>query len=193
MAGDTTTTIANTGHGADILSDLGKKLGACMQCGTCSGSCGSSHAMDLQPRELWRLVQLGMAEDVFESKTFWLCSSCYYCTLRCPRGLPLTDAMAALKYLAMTRRAAKERMSPLFYGSFARSIRLYGRVREFEMMAEYLLRLGNPVTAMAFAPMGLKLLVKGKVSVHVPNLSGKGKLDAIFRKAREIEAAASAP
>ena len=66
-------------HGVepDILASVQEKVRACMQCGTCSGSCANSFAMDLTPRQVWRLVQLGELDEIFDSTTFYLCSACY--------------------------------------------------------------------------------------------------------------------
>lgn len=170
-----------------LLEDVRHKLAACMQCGTCTGSCGSAAAMDYAPREIWRMLQLGLEAEIFESKTFWLCSSCYTCTLRCPRGLPLTEAMESLKAVALSRGMGKERVSPAFYRSFLENVRRYGRVREMEMMGRFFLSLGNPLIPLGFTPLGLKLLSRGKLAVRFPGGGGAGKLDAIYRKARELE------
>ncbi len=53
----------------DPLAAVSQKVLACMQCGTCSGSCPNAFAMDLTPRQLWRLAQLGDRETIFKSKT----------------------------------------------------------------------------------------------------------------------------
>jgi heterodisulfide reductase subunit C len=175
------------GRMADPMPAIWEKVRACMQCGTCTASCGSSNAMDYTPRQMWRMVQLGMKEDLFNSRTFWLCSSCYYCTLRCPRGLPLTETIGALKRMAIGEGRFRDKKSPLFYKTFMNTIRRYGRVREMELMARYFLSLRNPVVPVGFTPLGVKLLVKGKITPRMPTLFGKGKLDAIFRKVRELE------
>jgi heterodisulfide reductase subunit C len=161
---------------------------ACMQCGTCTGSCGSSAAMDYTPRQLWRMVQLGLLDEIFASRTFSLCSSCYYCTLRCPRGLHLTEAMHALKRLAAARGFTAKEKGTRFYLSFLKTARRYGRIREMELMTRYFLVMKDPLLPFGFAPLGVKLLRKGKISPQMPRLSGPDKLDAIFRKVKELEA-----
>jgi len=181
-------TVAPPSHAEDVLSSVWNKVRACMQCGTCTGSCVNAHAMDLTPRELWRLVQLGLKDEIFSSKTFWLCSSCYACTLRCPRGLPLTETMGALKRLATAEGILKEKRSPRFYRSFMDTVRRYGRVREMEMMARYFLALRSPITPLVFTPLGVRLMAKGKVAPQMPSFSGRGKLDALYRKVKEVEA-----
>lgn len=174
--------------GPGLLPDIRDKVRACMQCGTCTGSCANSFAMDYTPRQLWRMVQLGLEDEIFHSKTFWLCSSCYYCTLRCPRGLPLTETIAALKRLATRRGVFIDKKSPLFYRAFVDTVRRYGRLREMELMARYFFSLKNPVTPMGFTPLGVKLFLKGKLAPQVPKFTGEGKLEAVCRKVQELEA-----
>jgi len=161
---------------------------ACMQCGTCTGSCGSAAAMDFTPRQLWRMVQLGLRDEIFTSRTFSLCSSCYYCTLRCPRGLPLTETIHALKRLAAARGFTAKEKGTRFYRSFLKTARRYGRIREMELMTRYFLAMKDPFLPLGFTPLGVKLLRKRKISPQIPRLSGPGKLDAIFRKVEELEA-----
>jgi heterodisulfide reductase subunit C len=159
---------------------------ACIQCGTCSASCPNEFAMDHTPRQLWRMVMMGYEKEIFHSQTFSLCSSCYTCTLRCPRGLPLTEAMAALKQIAARQGLAPYRQGTLFYRSFLQSVRNHGRVREMEFMTLYFARLGHPLVPFRFAPLGIKLMRKGKVGLQIPG-KGSGKLEAIFRKVEEME------
>lgn len=75
-------------------------LRSCIQCGTCSATCPTAYAMDYSPRQLWRMVNLGMREQVLSSRTFWLCTTCKACQVRCPRGIDLMDAMITLKEYA---------------------------------------------------------------------------------------------
>jgi heterodisulfide reductase subunit C len=133
------------------------------------------------------MVQLGFTDEIFNSKTFSLCSSCYYCTLRCPRGLPLTETIHALKQLAAAK-GLSEKKGTRFYRTFLHTVRRYGRVREMELMARYFLSMKNPVLPLSFTPLGMKLMIKGKVSPEMPKLLGPGKLDAIYRKVEELEA-----
>jgi len=90
--------------GEEITPHL-EELRTCIQCGTCSASCPTAYAMDYTPRQLWRLMLLGLEEEVLNSRTFWLCTTCACCTVRCPRGILLTDTMLALKSYALKRGA----------------------------------------------------------------------------------------
>ncbi len=170
------------------LAKVQKMIQSCIQCGTCTGSCPNEFAMDITPRRMWRMVLLGLKAEIFESKTFTLCSACYTCSLRCPRGLPLTEAMGALQQIAAREGYPKYRRSTLFYQSFLESVRRHGRVREMEFMTLYFNGLKNPMLPFRFASLGLKLMRKGKVHPQIPT-KGKGFLNAIFRKAQELEEA----
>lgn len=85
---------------AERVTPEWEELFSCMQCGTCTSSCPTAYAMDYTPRQLWQMMQLGMEEEVLNSQTFWLCTVCKSCQVRCPRGISLTDTMVALKEYA---------------------------------------------------------------------------------------------
>ena len=171
----------------DPLAPIQDMVRSCIQCGTCTGSCPNAFAMDHTPRQLWRMVLMEKMDGIFQSRTFALCSSCYYCTLRCPRGLPLTEAMAALKQIAARQGLSRYKQSTLFYKSFLESVRRHGRVREMEFMTLYFAAMKNPILPLRFTPLGIKLMRKGKVSVQIPS-KGCSTLSTIFKKVEELEA-----
>ena len=177
----------------DSMAKIRDMVSACIQCGTCTGSCPNAFAMDLTPRQLWYNVLMGEKETIFHSKTFSLCSVCYCCTLRCPRGLPLTETMSALKQIAAKENLAPYKKSIRFYKSFMESVRRHGRVREMEFMTLYFLSMKNPFMPLQFAPLGMKLLGKGKIStplkVKVSEYSSRAfdKLEAIGGQILESE------
>jgi heterodisulfide reductase subunit C len=63
--------------------------------------------MDITPSELMRQVLLGQ-ESVLETKTMWICASCYTCTVRCPRKLDVSKVAEALRQIKL--RGAIDRM-----------------------------------------------------------------------------------
>ncbi|MGB9722540.1 MAG: (Fe-S)-binding protein [Chloroflexia bacterium] len=81
-----------------------ERLLSCIQCGSCTASCPTAYAMDYTPRQLWRLIQVGLREEVLLSNSFWLCTACYACNTRCPRGIPTMETMLELKALAARER-----------------------------------------------------------------------------------------
>ena len=167
------------------LKEIKNMVNACMQCGTCTASCPNSFAMDYNPRQIFRLMQLGFFRDVVESPTLWLCSSCYTCTLRCPRGVPVTRVMAALKRIVVETNGPGAAKKSAFYRTFMDNVRRNGRVQEFSLMMRYFLAMRDPLLPLGFTGVAMKLMRKGKL--HMPNSAQKGKLEGMFRKAAEIE------
>ena len=176
---------------ANTLASVKEMIQACIQCGTCTGSCPNAFAMDHTPRQLWQMVMSGETRGVLTSETFILCSSCYYCTLRCPRGLPLTDAMAALTRLAKIEHPGAFKKSRVFYRQFLESVRRHGRVNESELMALFFLEMKNPVLPFQYAGMGIQFLRRKKISLPFSGKKGSGDrtdgLEKIFEKVHELE------
>ena len=81
----------------------GQDLLACYQCGACSAGCPVAFAMDVQPNQVIRLVQLGQVEEALESETIWFCAACQTCYARCPKGVDLSRIMEALREIALQR------------------------------------------------------------------------------------------
>jgi heterodisulfide reductase subunit C2 len=177
-----------TREAAGDLKRLRREVQACIQCGTCTGSCPNAFAMDRTPRQLWRLLVMDEVEEIFRSKTFILCSACYLCTLRCPRGLPLTDLMAGLKAEAARQGIGQYRAATLFYDSFLANVRRNGRVQEMGLMMTYFTRLGHPGPPLANTGLGFKLMAKGKLKPTWPK-GGGAKLGQLFNRVAALEAA----
>lgn len=169
---------------APALAEAREMVMGCMQCGTCSASCPNAFAMDYTPRQLWRMLLLGQEREVLGSETIYLCSSCYACTVRCPRGLPLTEAMQTLKRLAW-ERLPETRPRAAFYRAFIENIRTYGRVQEFALMARYFAASRDPRLPLSFTAAGWRLLRKGKL--HIPDATHKGLLTDIVDSAMPKE------
>jgi heterodisulfide reductase subunit C len=95
------------------VEDLcGENLYGCYQCGTCSAGCPFIDEMDLSPDEVIRYVILDRAE-VLNSKTIWLCSSCFACAERCPRDINITKIMEALRQIILRKNIDKTNLKNL--------------------------------------------------------------------------------
>ena len=88
----------NASFKAKIEELSGENINLCFQCGACSSGCPLTEEMDLLPSTVIRYTQLGL-EDVLESKTIWVCSSCFNCEVRCPRGIDIANVMEALRQM----------------------------------------------------------------------------------------------
>ena len=76
-------------------------LDMCIQCGTCGGSCPSGPDMNHTPRAIFEMIRAEMKDDVLRSNTPWYCVSCYYCMVRCPQEVHITDIMYTLKRMSI--------------------------------------------------------------------------------------------
>ncbi|MCA9957392.1 MAG: 4Fe-4S dicluster domain-containing protein [Anaerolineales bacterium] len=164
-------------------------LEMCIQCGTCGGSCPSGPDMDYSPRRIFAMVEADMREEVLKSNTFWYCVSCYYCFVRCPQEVHITDIMYTLKRKAIregysTQSSASE--APDFSEFFVDAVKKYGRSFELGLATRYHLR-HHPIGMVKMAAgMGLDMLRKGRMDLTPRRIKNIDQLQAILNMAEEI-------
>ena len=126
---------------ARVQQHSGQDLSRCYFCQKCTAGCPTAYAMDVQPAQILKMVQLGLKDDLLRSAALWLCVGCETCGTRCPNGIAVAPVIDALKQMALAEGVAvREAKSLAFHRSFVDSIRLLGRVHEASMLAEYKLR-----------------------------------------------------
>ena len=80
----------------------GQNIKVCFACGLCTASCPvSSIDPQYNPRQIIRMVVLGMRKVVLSSGFIWLCSQCYTCQAHCPQNVNFADVMKALRNMAV--------------------------------------------------------------------------------------------
>ena len=163
------------------------RLEMCIQCGTCGGSCPSAADMDHTPRQLFALIRADMREAVLKSNTPWYCVSCYYCTVRCPQEVHITDVMYTLKSMAIREKRYDESIAPDFSQTFIGYIENYGRSFEFGLATRHNLR-HRPLQLPSMMPMGLGLLTRGRMDLTPQRIAHMDQLSAILQRAKELEA-----
>ena len=166
----------------------GEKIKICQQCGTCTGSCPTSYLMDYGPREVIGAFRAGMIDKVVKSNTIWLCTSCYYCTVRCPAGIKITDLMYELKRLAIKYDLLpRGNKNPAMTKYFIDSVQRHGRNHEVELIGKFTM-LKNPGLAFSFAGTGLKLFAAGRLPLFAKNIKGRDELTKIrdFVDSKEV-------
>lgn len=164
-------------------------LELCIQCGTCGGSCPSGDDMEHTPRAIFAMIDAGMREEVLSSNTPWYCVSCYYCMVRCPQKIHITDIMYTLKRMAIEEGYSRQSSSPAapkFSEDFIFFVENYGRAFEMGLMALYNLRY-RPLEMPKLAPMGLGLLRKGRINLIPKRIKQMDQLTAILDKAKALE------
>ncbi len=177
---------------ADFLEEVksipgGEKIEACIQCGTCTGSCPVSGKMDFTPRKLIAMIRAGLKEEVLGSTAIWLCASCYTCTARCPRGIIFADLMYALKNLAFKHGYFQPKAAaPVFYQSFNRLVEKEGRLNERQLMLKYALKT-DPLKLLELAPVGIQLFLKRRLHIFSETITGKKELRQMLVQVRGVK------
>ncbi len=159
-----------------LRTPVGEKIPTCMQCGICAGSCPVSHEMDYTPRQLVRMVQLGLKKEVLNSNTIWICTTCFSCSVRCPRGIHPTELMETLRPIAIAEGVKNK--SARFDGIFSGVVGKNGRASEFLLISKYSLKEPEMVKQL---PFGLGLFKKGKLPLSADKMEDTSELKAIFR------------
>jgi heterodisulfide reductase subunit C len=75
----------------EVMDAGAETLALCFQCGTCTGACPSGRRTPYRIRQVVRKSVMGFKEDVISDDTLWMCSTCYECQERCPRGIKIVD------------------------------------------------------------------------------------------------------
>jgi heterodisulfide reductase subunit C len=165
----------------------GERIARCLQCGTCTGSCPVSHAMDLSPRQLIELFRAGDLEAIMRSRSIWLCASCYACTTRCPAGIKVTDLIYALKRTAMeSRRRTFAPQVKTLATRFIHTVSRYGRLHEATLLRQYYLRT-NPFLAFTMVPLVVTMARTRRLSLFPRRIRAHAQLSRIIRKAQTLE------
>lgn len=163
----------------------GENIRNCYQCGKCAAGCPLAAAMDLQPQQILRALQLGQPDLIFSSDTLWLCVSCQTCVTRCPCEVDLPRVMDALRAWAVVHQhATAQREVVAFQRAFIKSIELTGRVYEIGLIGGYNLTSGHLFSGFDLAA---PMLLKGKIKLMPQRVKAMNEVAGIFRRAKELQ------
>jgi heterodisulfide reductase subunit C len=162
------------------------RLNHCIQCGSCGGSCPSGAEMEHTPRRLFALIQAGERETVLKSNAPWYCVSCYYCTVRCPQNIHITDVMYTLKSMAIKAGLFHDASLPGFSETFVDTVEKYGRSFELGIATRFNLR-HHPLSLAGMTPMGWGMFKRGRIDLTPHRIKGMAQLSAILDKAKALE------
>ena len=165
----------------------GEQISDCIQCGTCSGSCPTSYLMEHTPRRLIAMTRAGMRDEVLSSPDIWLCTSCYYCYVRCPRGIKVTDLMYAYKRLSARDKHPIQMRGYKLGKAFLAVVNRWGRNNELELLARFFAT-ANPLGGIKNAFIGLNLFLKGRLPLIPHRIKDMKGLKKIVKKAEELSA-----
>lgn len=166
----------------EVEAEASTRVSVCYQCGKCAASCPVSFAMDLEPYQVMRLVQLGAKEEVLRSRTIWLCASCTACSERCPREVDVAAVMDALRIMA--RRQGYPIPEPAiagFHDLFLDTVRAGGRLHELGLMARYKIKTANLFSDL---DVGLTMMRYGKLKPLPHRIHGVESVRALFARVK---------
>ncbi len=89
---------------AKVQELSGQNLLACYQCGKCSAGCPAVSQMDILPNQIIRYAQLGLKDELLQSKSIWICASCMTCNARCPKGINIAEVIEAIRQILLRKR-----------------------------------------------------------------------------------------
>lgn len=162
------------------------EIESCIQCGTCSSSCPMSVYMDYPPRKIIAMVKNGFRDEALRSFTIWLCPSCYTCQVRCPAQIKITDVMYALKRKAIEERVYPSRFAiPVLDKEMSNIIATNGRNSELWLILKLYLKSRHPLGLLKMAPLGLKLLKTGRMSLKRESIKNKKQLRTLLKALKE--------
>jgi quinone-modifying oxidoreductase subunit QmoC len=173
----------------------GEWVKMCMQCGVCAGSCPLGKFWDHPPQEIFMMIRAGKREDVLTSNSMWMCTSCYNCIARCPRGLPITHIMHGLATYSKRLNLVPENQPTVkFSQMFWDNLMKKGRVNELKLgLSLYFINGFSEgiKVAMANKELGMNMMKAKRMNPMEAfgghGLKDTGSLQKIIQKAREIE------
>ena len=159
----------------------GDRLRECFQCGTCSAVCPLSAYMDITPRQLIAMTRAGMKDEVLGSFSIWVCAGCYACTTACPKEIPITDMMYALKRTAIREGIHPRRFgTPVLAREFVGSVDRWGRSTESRLAISLYLKT-RPRLLLQDAPLAHRLHRKGRMGLRRQSIHQRAQLRTMLR------------
>ena len=94
----------------EILRISGVNPRKCMKCGKCSATCPAYDQMEYHPHQFVSMVQKGRIDELMNSRSIYMCLSCFACLERCPRNVEPAKLIEAVR-LAVIRQQGKSHMT----------------------------------------------------------------------------------
>jgi heterodisulfide reductase subunit C len=157
----------------------------CYQCGNCSASCPAAFTFDYTPNQVMQMLQVGLVDEVLESRAVQLCVQCLTCTARCPRNIDIAGIFESLKIAATAQGREVPEYAETFNKAFMAAVARFGRLPEFYMMGMFYLGTMRPKMAMGDAGLAIPLVIKGKMKFIPRKSKGADEVSRIYKKTME--------
>ncbi len=165
----------------------GENIKRCFNCTGCTVGCPITEIdTGYNPRKILRKALLGMRNEVLTDNSLWLCASCYLCFERCPQDVKITEVMGAIRAIAQRdAKAGKIKITNpkhKFDSLFIDSVRSNGKWYEAGVSGMFMFMTKGLGGVIGYAPMGLELFKKGKLSILPHRIKGTKEIQNIFRE-----------
>ena len=171
--------------------DFGTEIKMCMQCGLCSASCPLSLQMDFSPRNIFAMIRAGKRDEVLGSRAIMLCTSCYACKVRCPRGISVVDVMHGLAHYALKQGFVPRKDTAAFGREFWNQIYRIGRIDEKDLSKRYFFTDGFVAgikKSLAMLDIGIPMLLHRRMKLWPEKkIKGIKSLRKMLDKAEKME------
>jgi len=154
----------------------------CYQCGNCSASCPAAFSFDYKPNQLMRMLQVGLVEQVLDSKAIQLCIQCLTCSARCPRNIDVAGIFEDLKTVATAQERPVPEHAKTFNKAFMDAVARFGRLPEVYMMGMFYLGTKDPRLALNDLGLTLPMVKKGKMQFVPRRARGTAEVARIYKK-----------
>jgi heterodisulfide reductase subunit C len=150
--------------------------------------CPVADAMDLLPNQLLRHIQYDYRDRVLGSKTIWICTSCYTCSVRCPNNIDIAKIMDTLRHLAIRSGitpGVKE--ISVFHSVFLDEIKSRGRIHELSLILRFKSKTKD---FLKDARLGWKMFRLGKIRLLPSSFGSRkksGRFSMLWRKGKKGE------
>lgn len=166
-----------------VQKEAGTSLHACLHCRGCAGGCPFVSAMDMNPNQLLRMVQLGLKDELLTCDTIWLCVGCHTCSAMCPMAVDIAAVIDVLRAMALKEGVKVPEPAILdFHNQVLASIGRHGRTHKLEIMMRHKMATGEWFSDL---DLGLKMLAKRKLDLRSSKVKDIDEIKAIFAAGRE--------
>jgi heterodisulfide reductase subunit C len=166
----------------EIFENCGIDVEMCLECGKCSGGCSNGHIFDYTPRKIVQLVKFNSTKTLMNMDALWVCLACHLCVDRCPSSIDTPRIIDYMRAKAYRREETASRPHvKLFYELMLNSVRKKGRISELQLGLKF-----NWKTRqyMKDADLGMKMLLKGKLSLLSPGVRKRDEVRRLFQSSQ---------
>ncbi len=167
---------------AKILSDVQADVAECYQCGNCSAGCPAAWSFDYAPNQVMRMLQVGLVDEVLQSRAVQNCIQCLTCSARCPRQIDIAGIFEELKTIVVARGVDAPEDAKTFNRLFLENLAKYGRLSEAMFLVRFNMSVLKPMND---ASLGMPMVQKGKIEFLPHKSRGADEVGRIYKKAME--------